>query len=85
MRRFTNKEAQDVAELVSINSQVRAMSRKLRILNAKQKAAREAVKSVIDKHGEAHNADNIVTITTKDKSGYVVAATTFDKFNIAQR
>jgi seryl-tRNA synthetase len=85
MRKFTNKEAQDVAELVAINSQVRAMSRELRILDAKQKAAREAVKSVVAKHGEAHNEDNIVTITTTNKDGYTVAPKSFDKFNIAER
>tara|TARA_R110000744_G_scaffold218009_1_gene336745 strand:- start:8 stop:265 length:258 start_codon:yes stop_codon:yes gene_type:complete len=85
MRRFTNNEAAAVSDLVAINSQVRAMSRELRILDAKQKAAREAVKSVITKHGEAHSADHIVTITRVNKDGYPVAPKTFDKYNIAER
>ena len=85
MRKFTNTEANDVAELVAINSQIRSMSRELRILDAKQKAAREAVKSVIAKYGEAHNADNIVTITTINKEGYTVSPKSFDKYNIAER
>ena len=85
MRKFTNQEAHDVSELVAINSQIRSMSRELRILEAKQKAAREAVKFVIAKHGAAHNANNIVTITTINKDGYTVAPKIFDKFNIAER
>tara|TARA_R100001086_G_scaffold7097_1_gene4260 strand:+ start:236 stop:493 length:258 start_codon:yes stop_codon:yes gene_type:complete len=85
MRKFTNQEAHDVSELVAINSQIRKMSRNVRILEAKQKAARKAVKSVIVKHGEAHNANNIVTITPSNKEGYTVAPKKFDKFNIAER
>tara|TARA_R100001594_G_scaffold114989_2_gene149811 strand:+ start:1376 stop:1633 length:258 start_codon:yes stop_codon:yes gene_type:complete len=85
MRKFTNKEANDVAELVEINKQIREMQRELKTLNDKQKEKREALRSVISKHGEAHNAHHIVTVTIQTRKGYEVKPSTFEKFNIADR
>ena len=85
MRKFTNKEANDVAELVAINTLIREMQRELKTLNDQQKEKREALRSVIAKHGEAHNADHIVTVTTQTRKGYEVQPSTFEKFNIADR
>ena len=85
MRKFTNKEANDVAELVAINKQIREMQRELKTLNDQQKEKRDELRSVIAKHGEAHNADYIVTVTTQTRKGYEVKPSTFEKFNIAER
>jgi hypothetical protein len=85
MRKFTNSEADDVAELVAINSQVSDMRRNLRDMEKKQIAARAALKPMITKHGEAHNADYIVTISPALKASYVVPEKHSDKFNVAPR
>tara|TARA_R110000737_G_scaffold207185_1_gene225271 strand:- start:161 stop:466 length:306 start_codon:yes stop_codon:yes gene_type:complete len=85
MRKFTNSEADDVAELVAINSQVSDMRRNLRDMEKKQIAARAALKPVVAKHGEAHNADYVVTISPAFRVGYVVEEKHSDKFNIAPR
>jgi nitrous oxide reductase len=85
MRKFTNEEADAVAEYVALNTTVREMSRKLRNLDRQQKFMREGLKAFVEEHGSAINADNIVTITTTNKDGYTVAPKSFDKFNIAER
>jgi seryl-tRNA synthetase len=85
MRKFTNKEANDVAELVAINKQIREMQRELKTLNDQQKEKREELRSVIAKHGEAHNAQHIVTVSKQTRKGYEVKPSTFEKFNIAER
>ena len=57
MRKFSNQEAHDVEALVQINEQIRSMQRELKTLNDKQKSARELVKPIIAKHGEAHRVN----------------------------
>ena len=85
MRKFSNQEAHDVEALVQINEQIRSMQRELKTLNDKQKSVRELVKPIIAKHGEAHSANHIVTVTTQTRKGYEVKPSTFEKFNIADR
>ena len=85
MRKFTNTEASIVADLVNLNEQINTMSREMRALKKKQDELKAELKPVIAKHGEAHNADHIVTVTTQHRKAYDVKATSFDKFNIAER
>jgi len=85
MRKFTNSEANDVAELVAINKQVSDLRSNLRQMEKKQVAARAALKSVVAKHGEAHNADHIVTITPSFRAEYHVEENHGEKFNVSPR
>ena len=85
MRRFTNSEAAVVADLVANTSQVRELESALRKLKKEQKQKREAVKCVVDQHGEAHNSEHTVTITPERRAGYFVHSFSFDKFNIVER
>lgn len=85
MRRFTNKEAIAVADLVATASQIRKLESNLRKLKKGQTEMREAVKQIVVQHGEAHNAAHTITITQNHRNGYEVKANTFDKFNIAER
>lgn len=85
MRRFTNSEALAVADLVETSSQIRKLESNLRKLRKDQTGMREAVKQIVIQHGEAHNADHMITITQDHRNGYEVKANTFDRFNISER
>ena len=85
MRRFTNKEAIAVSDLVATASQIRKLESNLRKLKKEQAGMREAVKQIVIQHGEAHNSAHTITITQNHRDGYEVKANTFDKFNIAER
>ena len=85
MRKFSNQEASDVETLVEITEQIRLMERELRALKKKQKPVKALVKSIATKHGEAHSANHIITVSEEPRDGYVVADYVFDKFNIANR
>ena len=54
-------------------------------VNDQQKEKREELRSVIAEHGEAHNAQHIVTVSKQTRKGYEVKPSTFEKFNIAER
>ena len=85
MRRFTNKEAIAVSDLVATSSQIRKLESNLRKLKKEQTEMRDAVKQIVTKHGEAHNAAHMITITQDHRNGYEVKANTFDRFNISER
>jgi|TARA_R100001244_G_scaffold121129_1_gene90757 hypothetical protein len=85
MRKFTNIEAAAVSDLVDVTKQIQALERAVRAMKKSQAVSRENVKLVVDKHGEAHNVDNIVTISEEPKSGYVVQDRIVTKFNISER
>ena len=85
MRRFTNSEAQNVSDLVSVTEQMRLISRNLKTLKAKQDNLRKELKPILEKHGEAHNDSHIVTTETKTRKGYEVKANSFTSYHIANR
>ena len=85
MRKFTSIEAAAVSDLVDVTKQIQALERAVRAMKKSQAVSRESVKLVIDKHGEAHNDINIVTISEEPKAGYVVQDKLVTKFNISKR
>ena len=85
MRKFTNSEAVAVSEYVSVTKQIRELERAVRAMKKSQEVSRANVKLVIDRHGEAHNANNIITTSEEPRQGYTVEDKLITKFNIAER
>ena len=85
MRKFTNTEASNVADLVDVTLKIRELQSQLRELVKHQTNCRADVQVVIDAHGEAHNADHVITTTSTNVAGYTVAAKLRTKWNIGDR
>jgi len=85
MRKPSNIEAQNVADLAMINAHVKDMSKVLKGLNDKQKKLKAALMPIIAKYGEAHSADKVITLSESEVRAYTVQASTRVKFNINDR
>ena len=85
MRKFTNTEAANVADLVDVTLKIRELQSQLRELVKHQTNCRADVQVVIDAHGEAHNANHVITTTSTNVAGYTVAAKLRTKWNIGDR